>query len=173
MSFLVGRDGNISVLRVGAVFGILGLAIIVGGYLLFQLELRTFQSPLNVRVYPNAQQVGQQQIGDSQTITYMVPGVSPEEVMAYYDELLADHNGENVTSNNRVRCNRYPLEGQFEDYVEGAGIVPYYFLCNFDESGWDGANRSTVINIQPGVRNDALQQDTTGNTMIVYEQYWD
>ncbi len=173
MSFFVGRDGNISVLRVAIVIVILGVAVIIGGFLLFQLELRSFNTPLKVDVFPGAVELGAPNDlpGNNQTIVYQTDA-TPEDVFAFYDRLLAEHNGDSLNSLDRERCNRIPLEGQFEDYVEGSGNVPYQFTCGFTESGWNGAFRDTVIKIQPGVRNDELAQDTTGSTIIVYEQHW-
>lgn len=174
MSVFVGRDGNISVLRVGIALVILGAAVIVGGFVLFQLELRTFKAPLNVDLFPGGQQISSEESGQrSRKVVYVVPATTPEDVMAFYDQRMAEYYDEPLNAISRERCFRFPVADNFDGYVEGAGTVPYEFRCNFNDSGWGGALRYTTVVIQPGVRDDTENIDMTGSTIIIYDQYWD
>lgn len=174
MSILMGRDGNISILRVGTLIAILGVAVVIGGFILFQLEQASFASPLNIDLYPGAESWGENvQAENRRSLYYRVPNTSPDTVMTYYDELLAEHEGVSVLDGQRERCVRNPLEGSFPDYVEGSGNVPFEYNCVFNDAGFDGRLRYTRVRIQPGIRDNATQIDNTGMTVIEYEQYWD
>lgn len=174
MGVFVGRDGNISALRVGIALLILGVVVIVGGFILFQLELRTFQSPLNIELYPGSQQISSVEQGsNSRKIIYVVAATVPEDVMMYYDQRMAEYYGQPLDSPLRDSCIRFPEEGTYDGYAEGVGNVPYEFRCNFNDSGWGGALRFTTVTVQPGVRDDVNNIDMIGSTIITYEQYWD
>ena len=174
MSVFISRDGNISIFRIGLLLIGLGLAAGIGGFVLFQLDIAQRRSPLFIDRYPGAEEWFRQEISDNeQLVVYQVPGVDPELVAEFYQNELDERFNDGVEPANRERCVRNPIRGQFDDYVEGSGNLPYYYRCAFDNSSF-GATQFTFITIEPGVRNDSAEPpvDTTGMTIIQYEQTW-
>jgi hypothetical protein len=166
MSFLTGRDGKISVVRLGTIVAILGILFVVGGVVAFQAEQNSFKSPLEVVPYPAAEDWGQDQISPvSRTLFYRIQGTSPEEVAAYYQQKLNELNG-----NSDEKCKRNPSVGDFPD-SNRPGVVPYEITCLFERTGFN-ANQTTVIVIQPGVANEDPELDTLGMTVISHDQRW-
>lgn len=174
MSIFVNRDGSISVVRVGTVTAFLGVVFVVAGFIWFSLEQQRFGSPLDVDLYPGAEVWGgTEELGPGlERSTYRVPGVDAETVTAFYNDAMYDYYGTSATeAANDEECQRFPVQDIFDDYEEGNGLVPFYYLCLFNDSEF-GNNRYTQVMIQPGVRNDETGLDTTGNTVLVYEHYW-
>ncbi|MEQ8677575.1 MAG: hypothetical protein RLP44_13740 [Aggregatilineales bacterium] len=175
MAVFVNREGNISLFRVGAALAIFGILVIVGGFLLFQVEQQGYKSPLNIELYPGSQELGiSSQNRTTRTVIYTIPDAESEAVADYYDEKLVEHDGTNANSLNRERCLRFPsAEGEiFEDFVEGAGVVPYYYRCLFNDTGLN-VTRWTTVTIHPGVLNSETGMDTRGTTVVTYEQRWE
>jgi len=180
MSFLVGRDGNISVIRAGALVAVIGIIFIVGGLILFTFEQASYQAPLNIDPFPGA--VEQAQIPISSTlrrVEYQIPGKTPEEVKEYYQQKLDQLNGADPNDVLRDKCVRLPSEdsnARFLDYVEGSGNVPYYFRCVFNRSGFR-LLQTTEVQILPGTYKENAQGevewDTRGATVVRYEQQWE
>lgn len=171
MSFFLGRDGNISVIRVGTVLAVLGIVFIVGGLIIFSLELSTYQTPLQIDPPPGAVDWGVNNISATyRTQDYQIPGQTPEEVVAYYQQKLNDFYGNDSTNPNR-QCVRTPDVGNFPDYREGGDSVPYFYSCMFERSGFR-ALQFTRVFIQPGVFNADPQLNTQGMTVVRHEQQW-
>lgn len=173
MSMFVNRDGSLSIVRIGTVIAVLGVVFVIGGFIWFNLEQQRFGSPLDVDLYPGAIDWGGNELAPTtRELFYQVPGVDAETVAVFYNERMYDYYGTSAEdADNDQRCQRIPIQGIFEDYVEGAGVVPFQYICLFNDSGF-GNNRYTQVTIQPGVRNDETGSDTTGSTVIVYEQFW-
>lgn len=166
MSLFFGRDGKLSIVRVGTLIAIIGVLLIGGGFLAFNLDQNTYREPLDVEPYPGAESWGNDPGGaTSRTLYYLVPGVAPEDVVAYYQQKLTDFSG----SRDEV-CIRNPFEGSFPD-ADQPGKVPYQFTCLFQRVG-QSASQTTLVTIQPGVASDDPERNTLGRAVIVYEQRW-
>jgi hypothetical protein len=172
MSIFVRRDGGISVVRVGMAFGLLGIALIAGGFIALTMEQAQRRTPFEVELYPTAYELSVEEgRGNSRTVVYRVDNATAEEVAAHYQTRLDDHYSNRPGDPNRERCIRNPASGEFRDYRPGAGNVPFYFRCEFDNSTFN-ADQSTTVTIQPGVRFDAENVNYEGATFIIYEQFW-
>lgn len=166
MSFMLGRDGKVSVVRVGTIVAVVGIIFVVGGFAAFQVDQNSFKEPLDIAPYPNAEDWGQSQPSAvSRTLFYRVEGATPEEVAAYYQQKLNELNG-----NNSEQCKRLPSAGNFPD-SNRPGVVPYEITCLFERSGLN-ANQTTVVKIQPGVANNDPELDSLGMTVISHDQRW-
>ncbi len=166
MSFMLGRDGKISVVRVGTIAAVVGIIFVVGGIAAFQVDQNSFKSPLDVAPYPNAEDWGQDELSRvSRTLFYRVEGATPEEVAAYYQQKLNELYG-----NSEEQCKRNPSAGDFPD-SNRPGVVPYEITCLFERSGLN-ANQTTVVKIQPGVASDDPELNSLGMTVISHDQRW-
>ncbi len=175
MAVFVNREGNISLFRVGAALATFGILVIVGGFLIFQVEQQGYKSPLNIDLYPGSQELGTNTLNStSRVVIYTVPDADTESVAAYYDDKLVEHEGSNANDLNRERCLRFPAgNGEiFSDFEEGTGVVPYFYRCIFNDSGLN-VTRWTQVTIHPGVINNETGMDTRGMTVIEYEQRWE
>jgi hypothetical protein len=176
ISFFMNREGNLSVFRVGVLIGILGLIAIVAGFLFWNLEHQSRQSPYSPELYPGAEEVRVDEAENfpRQTILYRTQA-NPDDVAAFYQGLLDDLEGQDPRDPQRqqehVLCVRLPSVGDFPDYVPGSGNLPYYYRCAFDNSFFE-SQQVTVVQIEPGVRDDAQGVNNEGTTFIVYDQRW-
>ncbi len=94
MAVFVNREGNISLFRVGAALATFGVLVIVGGFLLFQIEQEGFKSPLNIELYPGSQELGTNTLNStSREVIYAVPEVDTETIASYYDAELMEYEG--------------------------------------------------------------------------------
>lgn len=173
MGFLVGRDGNISVIRLGALLASLGLVVIVAGLIIFSFEQSSYQSPLAVEPFPGAQPWGEENIsGTARKLQYQIPGKTPEEVRDYYQQKITEHYGSD-TQNPNITCQRIPRDGNFPDYREGSTtVVPYFYTCMFERAGFRTLQFTRVV-IQPGLFNEDPEKNTQGMTVVEYEQQWE
>ena len=169
MSFLAGRDGKISIFRVGIIVGILGIILIAGGFGALFLDNNSFRQPLEIAPYPDSQQCGVNNNGSAsgRSVYYCVAGVDALVVAQYYTQKLVEING-----NADEACIRNPFEGEFPN-ADQAGVVPYEFKCAFNRSGIGGGFQSTVVTIQPGIFNQDAALNTEGKTVVLYEQRWE
>jgi hypothetical protein len=166
MSFLTGRDGKISIVRIGTIVAIIGVIFVVGGIAAFQVDQNSYKSPLEVAPFPNAEDWGQDQLSPvNRTLFYRVQGATPEEVAAYYQQKLDEFNG-----NKDEKCIRNPSAGDFPD-SDRPGVVPYEITCLFERSGLN-ASQTTLVKIQPGVANDDPELNSLGMTVISHDQNW-
>lgn len=173
MSVFVGRDGNISTFRIGLLLSAVGVLAIIGGYVIFQLDVERRRSPLFIDLYPNAEEWFTQDLGGAaQKVVYRVADTEPETVASFYQAEFDDGYRDEEDRDN-AGCVRTPIIGEFPDYEEGSGNLPYFYRCVFDDSTL-GAVRFTTVTIEPGLRNDNAEQpyDNTGMTVITYEQVW-
>ncbi len=178
MSIFMSRDGGISVFRVGITVAVLGVLLGVAAVVFAMVDQAQRQSPFNVRPFEGAVEVRTTPRSDNaREIIYQISGVAAEDVANHYQRRLDDHTDSGPNDPSRELCVRNPFTGIFPDYQEGAGNVPYYYRCVFDNSlagglFTSGAIQFTTITIQPGIRNDQTGLDTTGNTMVQVEQVW-
>jgi hypothetical protein len=164
MNFLLGRDGNISIIRVGTIAAVVGLLFIVGAIVVFFVDRASHQSPLDIPPYPGAnlwQTVDHSDV--SRSIYYKIPGANADDVAAYYQAKMKDFYG-----NTDERCVRLPAAGNFASYDSGTpNVAPYQFSCMFDRSGFE-ISQYTRVDIQPGIPSN----QTDGMVIVDYEQTW-
>jgi hypothetical protein len=174
MSLFMNNKGNISLFRVGLLLAGLGVLVIAGGFILFNLEEAQRESPFNVDLYPGAVEWSRQDIrSTARILIYEVPNTTPEQVLEFYQQELDDHLDQNPNNPNREMCQRVPAVGVFPDYDEGSGNLPYFYRCVFENSTFT-STQFTVVTIEPGVRLDEGERpyNNEGNTFIEYEQVW-
>ncbi|MBZ0275180.1 MAG: hypothetical protein K8I60_03495, partial [Anaerolineae bacterium] len=134
---MLGRDGRISVVRVGVLAGLIGILVIVGGVATFYLDRVQHQQPLVIEPYPGAASWGVQQTSSSTSMEYyLVEGASPEQVDAYYQQQMDSFYGSN-TEPEFKNCKRTPSNGNFAAFDRREpNAVAYEFNCLFDDSGF-------------------------------------
>lgn len=164
MRFLFGRDGSISIIRLGTLAAILGIVLVLGGVVLFLIDRASHQVPLSIEPFPGAALWYEQpRAENSRAVVYQVVGATAEDVAAYYQRKLQEFD-----SGAQETCLRAPTVGNFADFDKGdPNVPPYQFSCMFDRSGFQ-ITQYTRVNIQPGIAS--LQ--TEGKVIIEYEQYW-
>ena len=183
MSFLLGRDGKISVLRASLLAIAVGALFIVGALISFQIDRASRQSPLDVDPYPGAESWGERTTGRTRrSVYYLIEGADAETVAAYYQQKLNDFYGTNPEAEQNkpedqrepnIKCKRFPDTGNFSDYQPDTGKPPYQTTCTFDRSGFQ-TTQVTVVIIQPGASNssDPNFVNTEGKTVVEYQQEW-
>jgi len=164
---MFGRDGNISVIRVGTIAAVVGVLFIVGAIVFFFIDRGSRQVPLEIEPFPGATTGGQvPRSTTSRTEFYQIPNVSPEDVVAYYQGKMDSFYGAGAEKELR-ECKRFPAFGnQFEFDRGDPGVTPYQFTCLFDRSGFFVTQFTTVI-IQPGIDKNE------GMTIVAHDQTWE
>jgi hypothetical protein len=164
---MFGRDGNISVIRVGTIAAILGAVFIVGAIIFFFVDRSSHQVPLEIEPYPGATVGGQvPHSKTSRTEYFQIPNVTAEEVVAYYQGKMDSFYGLGTEKELR-ECKRFPSFGDFEEYTRGQpGVAPYQYSCLFDRSGFFVSQSTTVI-IQPGIEKNK------GTIVVAHDQSWE
>jgi len=166
MSFVLGRDGKVSVVRVGTIIAIVGIIFVVGGIFAFQADQNSYKAPLEIAPFPNAEAWGEDAVSPvSRILFYRIQGVSPEDVASYYQQKLNEMDG-----SSGEQCKRNPSAGTFPD-SDRPGVVPYEITCLFERVGLN-ANQTTLVKIQPGVSNADPEMNTLGMTVISHDQRW-
>jgi hypothetical protein len=175
---IYGRDGKVSLLRVGTLAAAIGVIVVIFGVITFLIDRSSHQVPLDVAAYPGAQNTGETPLASTvRRIVYLIPGATPEEVAAYYQQKLDEHYGNNSSDQNREKCQRFPADydpgidsasDYFPEYNDGnPDVPPYRFICLFDRSGLY-MTQFTQVTIEPGI----AAMDTEGNVVVGYEQHW-
>ncbi len=180
MGIFLNRDGGVSVFRIGVAAAVLGVLVIIGGYLLASIDQARRQAPFFIDVYPGAEQWYRSEISPTrQQVVYRVQGADPQAVSDFYQRKLDEHYDNSPADSNREQCVRNPARGEFSDYEEGSGNLPFLFTCVFDNSltsglGTSGATQFTEVRIEPGVKDNTADPptDNTGWVMIIYNQAW-
>lgn len=164
MNFLLGRDGNFSLIRVGVIGAVVGIIFIVGGILLFFVERASHQVPLDVVTYPGATPLSTVNRSDiSRSVYYQIANTTADEVANFYQQKMTEFYG-----GGDEQCVRLPSSGNFADFDNGEpNVVPYQFSCMFDRSGFQ-ISQYTRVNIQPGIKSNK----TEGSVIVEFEQYW-
>lgn len=167
MAFVVGKDGNISLFRVGTIVAIVGVVLVVGGIAAFVLDQNSYKVPLEVELYPGAESWGTvRQSGSSRRLVFRISDVPPEDVVNYYTQRLGEFTGDATAS-----CTRVPMVGEDTRAQNDSSIAPYSYTCLFQRNGLR-ASQQTTVKIQPGVRNADPQLNTLGMTVIEHSQRW-
>lgn len=168
MSIFVNREGSLSIVRIGGAIAVIGVLVIVAGFVLFQIEQQRFKSPLDVDVYPNARNWRtSEDTGTFRRVWYYAEGIPADEVFAFYEQEIDSY----YDGDENEDCERYPRIGEFSDYEPGGDTVPYYYACMFNDSQYNN-NRYTLVRILPGVFDPETGNDYDGDTFIEYEQSW-
>ncbi|MEO8610322.1 MAG: hypothetical protein ABI690_20670 [Chloroflexota bacterium] len=164
---MLGRDGNISVIRVGTLAAIIGVLFIVGAIAFFFIDRASHQVPLEIDPFPGASVGGKvPHSKTSQTEYFQIPNTSAEDVVAYYQDKMDSFYGSGTEKELR-ECKRFPAAGEQLEYQQGKpGITPYQYTCLFDRSGFFVSQTTTVI-IQPGIDKNK------GTTIVAHDQTWE
>ncbi len=162
MNFLLGRDGSISVIRVGIFAAVFGFVLIVGGILLFFVDRASRQVPYDIEPYPGAVKwIEQPQSGTSRRVVFRIQGATVDEVATYYQQKLTEFSAGDA-------CLRSPPNGNYDVYDRGdRSIPPYRYYCMFDRSGFQ-ITQYTRVNIEPGVESN----QSVGMILVEYAQNW-
>lgn len=161
---ILGRDGNVSFIRVGTIAAILGLLVIVGGIAFFFVDRAQHQRPYDIDPYPGATLWFSKPLtGNSRQVVYRVQGATPDEVAAYYQQKLTQLSGSDGDP-----CLRFPSVGNYDGFDKGdKSSIPFRYSCMFDRSGFQ-ISQYTRVNIEPGVEAN----NSVGMVVIENEQYW-
>lgn len=162
-----GRQG-FPLFRVILMVAFIGIILIGGGVASFFADQQSRRQPYEVELYPGAERWGQDpaQTTNSRSIFYRISGSNVETVANFYQEELHQHTGDS-----QENCVRIPSEGEFPPEELQPGVVPYYFKCLFDRSGW-ATTQYTEIIIMPGLPSDNPEFNTEGMTVVRYNQTW-
>ena len=162
---VLGRDGNISVVRVGTIAAIIGVLIILGGIGLFFIDRASHQRPYEIDPYPGATLwYSNPQASNARQVVYRVKGASAEDVAAYYQKKLTELEG----SSGDDKCLRFPPTGNYDAYTKDPkSSAPYRFSCMFNRSGFE-IEQYTRVNIEPGVEANK----SVGMVVIENVQHW-
>ena len=177
MSVFMSREGGISIFRVGIFMGIVGLLVIVGGFVLLEFERAARRSPLNVDVYPGAMQIHQEDGSNSRVRGFQVAGSDDGTigaVVGHYQAELNSYYGNDPRDPGRELCDRNPDEGEFPGFEPGNGTIAFEFYCVFDDDSDLAGQRQTTIRIYPGNRDDTDTDgfNSTNSTIIEYTEFW-
>jgi hypothetical protein len=170
MFSIFNKDGNVSVIRIGTYIAVFGVLVVVFAAIVFFIDQNARRSPLDIDAPPGAEYHGRNTSGaTSQFEFYTIPidQMTVEDVTQYYNDLLSEFD----RTGDFELCVRSPSQGNYRNYAEGNGQVPYQFNCIFDNSGFN-TTQFTQVTIQPGVFRPEADQNTEGLVVIRYEQQW-
>ena len=161
---ILGRDGNVSFIRLGTLAAIIGVLIILGGLALFFIDRSSRQRPFEIEPPPNSTLWFRTERGSSaRQVVYRVQNANADDVAAYYQKKLLE-----LAGNNGDSCIRFPSVGNYTEYDSGnKDIPPFRWSCMFDNSSFQ-ASQSTRVNIEPGTEAN----DSVGMVVVENEQYW-
>ncbi|MCA0452647.1 MAG: hypothetical protein LCI00_01565 [Chloroflexi bacterium] len=161
---ILGRDGNVSFIRLGTLAAIIGVLIILGGLALFFVDRANHQRPFDIEPPAgSALWFSADKGGNARQVVYRVQGANADDIAAYYQRKLLEFGG-----NNGDKCVRFPSIGNYTEYDGGnREIPPFRWSCMFDNSGFQ-ISQSTRVNIEPGTEAN----DSVGMVVIENEQYW-
>ena len=166
MSFVVDKQGNISLFRVGTIIAVVGILLVGGGVLAYVLDQNSFREPLFVEPYPGAETWGNvREQGVTRRELFTINGANADDVAAFYSQKLSEFD------RGSDGCVRTPATGTFIDSQTDRTVPPYRFKCLFQRTGLR-ASQTTTITIEPGVFNSDPTLDTTGMTVVEHSQRW-
>ncbi|MEO0563899.1 MAG: hypothetical protein AAF125_17475 [Chloroflexota bacterium] len=170
MFAIAGKDGKISVVRIGTTITILGVLVVLVSLVTFFVDQAARTRPLDVEPPSGATSLGTNILtSTSQRRYFSIPQseMSVEQVASYYtDRIINFGNAEDSQP-----CLRFPTEGTYAGWEPGTGRVPYQFVCVFDNSGFNTI-QFTEVRVQPGIFDEDPERNTEGLVMIQYEQQW-
>jgi hypothetical protein len=175
---IYGRDGKISMLRLGILAGLLGVVFVIIGLVTFFIDRSSHQVPLDIAAYPGAQSAGvQPRAATIRSVYYIIADSTADDVANYYQQKLDEHYGNSATDPNREQCQRFPpdfdpgIESDtdfFPEFLDGTpDVPPYRYICLFDRSGLY-ISQFTKVTIEPGIASN----DQEGMVVVEYEQTW-
>lgn len=170
---MFNREGNISIFRLGLIAAGIGIVALVIGIIALVTDQNSYRAPLEIAPYPGAESRGEQALSPREKIQYFaVPGVTIEQVAAYYQGLLDQHYGQNASTPDGERqvCVRIDT---FEEGV--VSEVPVEYRCVFNRSGFGFGGslyQTTTVIIQPGLPNADPARNTAGMIVIGHRQEW-
>jgi hypothetical protein len=170
MFSILGKDGKLSVVRIGSLIAAIGVVLILVAVVTFYVDQAARRRPLDVNPPRGAEFLGSRPISaTSQEMFYRLSATetTPDDVAAHYNELLS--RTANFTSEDL--CQRSPKVGNFLDYQVGNGIVPFEYKCIFDNSGFNTI-QFTEVTVQPGIFDSDPNKNTEGFVFIRYVQQW-
>jgi hypothetical protein len=166
--------GGFSVFRISVIAALLGGLFLVVAFVFTQLDTASQRQPLMIDPPAGAElRLQEDTAGTSRALYYFIPNTTAEDVAVYYDQKMREFYGGDATEADV--CRRVPATGEYQGYVEGAGMVPYEFKCLFYSASGFGTgvnDRETLVSIQPGVRNDATGLNNQGGVVVEYAQRW-
>src|SRR5882724_9023525 len=105
---ILGRDGNISVIRVGTIAAVIGILIILGGIGLFFIDRASHQRPFEIDPYPGSTLwFTTNRAPNARQVVYRINGATADAVAAYYQAKLTELEG----SSGDDQCLRFPTSG--------------------------------------------------------------
>lgn|GEM_PF-2440301 len=158
--------GRISVVKSSLFFVGLGLLIMLASFLFVSVETQAARSPLDVTLPGNAEEWSMLAFEGRpiQRVFYRVPTTDVDSVVSHYQQQAEQFGAE--------PCNRFPPSGDYPGYDPDEGNVQYEWKCLFERSNLPSVAQSTLVIIQPGVKNEDPFLDSEGYTVIEYEQRW-
>jgi hypothetical protein len=163
---MYNKRGELSIVRIGVIAGIIGILVIGLGIASFFFDQRSRNTPLEVAVYPGAETWGERDVRPtSRRLFYRIRDVEAEQVADHYQGRLNEHSG------SQDRCVRLPESGENEINPNNPFSIPYQFVCLFDRSQ-SNATQYTRVVIYPGTANADPFLNSEGYTVIEYEQVW-
>ena len=165
-NYFFDKRGKLSVVRTGLFFLGLGLLFVFASVAYVAIETESARSPLYIPIPEGAEEWAIQSYGERpyQEAFYKILSTDIEGVVDHYQQ-QAEQFGSDP-------CKRLPPNGNFPDYDPEAGTVPYIWQCLFERANVPGVSQTTLVTIQPGVKNEDPFLDTEGYTVIQYEQRW-
>lgn len=163
---MYNRKGEISIIRIGVIAGIIGLLLIAAGVITVLGDQASKRQPLDIEPYPNAQYWGTSDERPSSRNVFYRAADSPEAVAAYYQQKMNDHYGSRDQG-----CVRLPPQGTTPGSDSDPNIVAYQYICMFDSSGFRTSQYTRVL-IYPGRASPDPYYNAQGLTVIKYEQQW-
>lgn len=160
------RSSGLSIFRIALIIGLIGIAIIAIWGIWFFFDQASRRVPFDVTLYPGAEFWADNSVQTGFRKLYYRTIDSPEEVAAFYQQRLDEHNG-----GPGERCVRTPAEGVDAAAVNDMSRLPYQFKCVFDRSGFNTL-QFTEVYIHPGRYNPDPFLNAQGLTVIRYEQQW-
>ncbi len=153
--------------RVAIIAAVIGVILVIGGFITYNNEVQSRRVPLEVEPYPNAQPWGVpvERSSTVRSFFYLVENATVEQVVLYYEGLLSQFD------TSTVRCVRTPAVGEIPIDPNVPTSVPYKYDCLFDRSSFN-ATQYTQITIFPGRESSDPFYDNEGKVVINYQQVW-
>jgi hypothetical protein len=164
MSFIVDRDGSISLFRVGTLVAVVGVLLVIGGVAAFVLDQNSYKTALAVEPYPGAEAWGRvNETRNSRRLVFRTSEASPEQVADFYNQQLREFG-----AGTDEGCQRVPIANAGQN----PNVVPYYYRCLFQRVGFR-VSQHTTVTIQPGMPNADPALNSAGMTVIEHSERWE
>lgn len=158
------RRGGFSLIRVGIIAGVAGLAIVALAVIAYLTDQQSKRGPFEIPPYPSAVYWSQSNIGTTSRNVFYRVADTPENVVSYYQQKLNEHD-------QGQSCIRLPASGNAPGAENDPNIALYIFRCMFDNSGFN-TSQYTQVEIYPGRSNPDPFFDAEGLTVVKYVEHW-